>query len=322
MERVYLLSGDDTFAKDEYLDKLKISFGDLEKGINYLVFDKDNISMLGEELTTYSFFSSSKLIVVKVPKVKRKSDDENSEGEEKDNTTSIDWYTDDLEDKIQNMIDGIVLIFIEEGTSKSKLFKLVSKIGKVVTFEKKKPTELASWLIAYALSKGIVISKDNAKYLIEVCGSDKILITNEIEKLISYVDNKEITKKDIDDICIVSSEIIIFDLTDNIGERNIKSAILNLEKLLNNKEPIQKILIMITRHFKTLLLTKECLEKGKNVEKELVISSHPAFKYSQQAKNFTKQELVDIFKKLYKLDIDTKTGNIDIKIGLQKILMQ
>ena len=36
MESVYLLSGDDTFAKDEYLDKLKISFGNLEKGMNYL----------------------------------------------------------------------------------------------------------------------------------------------------------------------------------------------------------------------------------------------------------------------------------------------
>ena len=320
MESVYLLSGDDTFAKDEYLDKLKISFGNLEKGMNYLIFDKDNISMLGEELSTYSFFASTKFIVVKVPKAKRKSDDENNEAEE--NSTAVEWFTPDLEDKITNMVDGITLVFVEEGSSKGKLNKLVSKIGKVVSFEKKKPTELASWLVVYALSKGVTISKDNAKYLIEVCGSDKILITNEIEKLISYTDNKEIKKQDINDICTVSSEIIIFDLTDNIGSRRIASALNNLEKLLNNKEPIQKILIMITRHFKTLILTKECIEQGKSVEKELAISSYPAMKYSTQARNFSKQELVDIFKRLCKLDIDTKTSNIDIKIGLQKILMQ
>ena len=114
--------------------------------------------------------------------------EENNEAEE--NSTAVEWFTPDLEDKITNMVDGITLVFVEEGSSKGKLNKLVSKVGKVVSFEKKKPTELASWLVVYALSKGVTISKDNAKYLIEVCGSDKILITNEIEKLISYTARK------------------------------------------------------------------------------------------------------------------------------------
>ena len=328
MESLYLLSGDDDFAKQDYLDKIKQNFSKLDKGINYLQFDKDNLTELGAELTTYSFFSQEKLIVVKVPKARKTSSESNEEEASLEDEVQVgkketaNWFTEELADNIINKIDNITLIFIEEGSSKGKLFKLVSQYGKVLSFDKKKPNELVSWLVAYSLSKGFDIKRDIATYLIEVCGSDKRNITNEFEKLISYASSKEITKQDIDDVCIVSSELIIFDLTDNIGAKKKQLAIKNLDDLINNKEPIQKILVMITRHFKTLLLTKECLEQNKNVQTELGFkSSYPAMKYSNQARNFTKQEIIDIFKQLASLDISSKTIGLDLKVGLQKIIM-
>ena len=79
---------------------------------------------------------------------------------------------------------------------------------------------------------------------------------------------------------------------------------------------------MITRHFKNLLLTKECIESSYNVQKELSLKfPFQAQNYSNQCKNFTKEELIRIFKDLYKLDIDVKTYPIDVKIALQRIIM-
>jgi len=247
MENLYLISGDDEYEKSYYLEKLKEQFQELKKGINYIQIDKDNMHTLEQELTTYSFFNEPKLIVVRIQK-KAGDDDEGKSKKE--------WLTEDLEDKILNKIETITLVFFEEGTSKGKLNKLISKNGKVVVFDKKKPQELVSWVQSYSKENGTDIGKSEANYLVDLCGSNKQVLVNEIIKLANYVENGKVTKEDIDKMCIKTSEVIIFDLTDSYGKKDIKATLKYLEDLIENKEPLQKILIMITKHFKSLLLSK------------------------------------------------------------------
>mgnify|MGYP003290141799 CR=1 FL=1 len=312
MENLYLISGDDEYEKAKYIENIKEKFNDLKKGINYIQIDKDNMHMLEQELSTYSFFDEPKLIVVKVPK--KSNDDEDTKGKK-------EWLTEDLEERILDKIETITLVFIEEGTSKGKLNKLISKNGKVITIDKKKPAELISWIQNYTKEYNVTIEKENASYLVELCGNNKQILENEALKLIDYVESGIIQKEDINKICIKTSEVIIFDLTDSLGKKEINNALKYLEDLLENKEPLQKILIMITKHFKSVLLAKVIMEQGKNVAAELGISPYPAKKYSDQSRNFSKEELIEIFKNLAQLDIDSKIGKIDLKIGLQKIIM-
>ena len=71
-------------------------------------------------------------------------------------------------------------------------------------------------------------------------------LINEIRKLIEYGgENSEITKKEIDLLCIKQLDSVIFDLTDNIGKKNVTKALQVLNDLLYQKEPIQKILITL-----------------------------------------------------------------------------
>lgn len=312
MENLYLISGDDEYEKSNYVENLKSQFGDLKKGINFIQIDKDNLHTLEQELSTYSFFNEPKLILVKVQK--KSSDEDEVKGKK-------EWLTDDLEEKILNKIETITLAFIEEGTSKGKLNKLVSKHGKLVLFDKKKPQELVSWAQNFAKENGSELDKLEATYLIDLCGSNKQVLVNELVKLVDYIDDKKIKKADIDKMCIKTSEVIIFDLTDSFGKKDVKNTLKNLEDLLENKEPLQKILIMITKHFKSLLLTKIALEQGKSVATELGVAPYPAKKYSDQSKNFSREELIRIFKELAQLDVDSKVGKIDLKIGMQKIMM-
>ena len=313
MENLYLISGDDEYEKANYIEKIKEQFCDLKKGINFIQIDKDNLHTLDQELSTYSFFNEPKLIIVKIQK---KANDEDESKAKKE------WLTDDLEEKILNKIETITLVFIEEGSSKGKLNKLITKNGKVIVFDKKKPNELASWACDFAKEQNVLLGKAEAVYLVDLCGSNKQVLANEILKLVDYIENKQITKADIDKMCIKTSEIIIFDLTDSYGKKDIKATLKYLEDLLENKEPLQKILIMITKHFKSLLLAKIALEQGKNVAAELGINPYPAKKYSDQSKNFSKEELIKIFKGLAQLDVDSKIGKIDLKIGMQKIIME
>ncbi len=76
---------------------------------------------------------------------------------------------------------------------------------------------------------------------------------------------------------------------------------------------------MIAKHFKALLVTKIAVEQNKNVLNELSTkSTYAANKYKEQARSFSKKELITSIKSLAKLDVDSKLGKIDLKIGLEK----
>lgn len=320
MESIFLICGDDDFQISQELEKIKSKYSKLEKGINYLVFDKDNIASLGNELSTYSFFAEPKLIVVKVPKASKKEDDEETEESIKESKSTA-WFSKELQEQIINRVDNIELVFIENGKSKVALTSFFNKNGKVVNCEKKKGYDLIKFVTEYAKSKNLNINREDAKYLIEISPSDSKAISNSIDILQDYVEYGIITRKAIDDICIKTSEIIVFDLTDSLGARNKSKALKYLDDLINSKEPIQKILVILTRHFKNLLLAKECINNHLNVEKELDITGFQASKYKTQCQNFKLEELIAIFKELCKLDINSKQSQVDLKISLQRIFM-
>lgn len=312
MKNLYLITGEEEYEKWEALATIKKSFPVLQKGVNDIVLEKEQIDLLKQELTTYSFFQEPKLVLVKVPK---------KAGDEEETTSRKEWFTPELEECIQNKIETITLVFWEEGTSKGKLNKFITKEGTVILCEKHKPKELIPWIQEYGKTIGIAIGKEEAAYLIELCGSQKQVLVNEIAKLRDYVENQTITKEDIDRMTVKTSELMIFDITDCYGKREIASALRYLEELLNQKEPLQKIFIMIAKHFKSLLLAKVALEQGKSVATELGCHPFAAKKYAEQSQNFTKQELITIFKEFAKLDADSKVGKIDLKVGMQRIMM-
>ena len=55
MENLYLITGDDLFEREKTVEKIKSAFGELVKGINFIVIDKDTINLLQGEVTTYPF---------------------------------------------------------------------------------------------------------------------------------------------------------------------------------------------------------------------------------------------------------------------------
>lgn len=308
---LYLISGDDQFEKEKYLESIKSKFTTLHKGVNFISIDKDNINTLEQELSTYSFFSDEKFIVVKVPK---KTKD--------DTTVGNDWLTDNLIDLLSKNIENTTLVFIEEGTSKGKLYNTVCKYGQYSLFEKNKKINLSSWVMEICKQKNVIIAPNITSYFVDICGNDKQILYNEINKLIDYVGEKGIIDKEVIDLlCIKTSEIIIFDLTDALGKKNIKKAIKCLDDLLEGKEPLQKIMIMITKHVKMLLLAKVSQREGKNLAKELNVNTYATRKYIEQSENFREDELLKLFNELADLDVNSKIGKIDLRIGIEKIFM-
>lgn len=325
---LYLITGEDEYEKEEKLNSLKEKFGECVKGINYIVLDNAGINNLEAEIDTYAFGFSKKLILVKLDK-KDKNISESAEddsGEEETTESSSDkkdWLTPSLEKTLQELED-VIVVFCGDIKKTTKIFKLVQKHGNCILCEKKKEYDLLSWANKIFRENGYEIDNDNINYIIDICGTNKLMLKNEIDKLLDFSsETRKITKEDIDLICIRTSDVIIFDLTDNLGKKNTKASLNSLNELIENKEPLQKIVIMIARHFKSLLVAKVATLENKNLMDELATKSTFAMnKYKAQSRLFSLDELKNKILKLSKLDIDSKTGKIDLKIGLEKVICE
>ena len=149
-------------------------------------------------------------------------------------------------------------------------------------------------------------------------------LINEIRKLIEYAGpNGKIDKKVIDELTIKNIESVIFDLTDNLGKKQIGIALQVLRNLIYAKEPIQKILITLYSHFRRLYFVKLALESNYDIIETLKLKPNQTFlvnKYKIQANYFTKQELRGILMALIDLDNQYKIGQIDLELGLEAII--
>ena len=149
-------------------------------------------------------------------------------------------------------------------------------------------------------------------------------LINEIRKLIEYTgENGKIEKEAVDKLAIKQIDSVIFDLTDELGKKDITSAMETLKGLTYNKEPIQKILITLYNHFKKLYLLKLAVRYNRNLAESMKLKPNQMFlvnKYKKQSDYFKEEELKKIIEELIDLDANYKIGLIDINIGLESIL--
>ena len=132
-----------------------------------------------------------------------------------------------------------------------------------------------------------------------------------------------ITKSAVDLLAIRSLDSNIFDLTDNLGKKNIQKSLDILNDLLYQKEPIQKILITLYNHFKKLYIIKLAERYKKDVAIALNLKPNQTFlinKYKTQSRYFSEEEIRIILDEMINLDASYKVGLIDVNIGLEAIL--
>lgn len=307
---VYLLHGEDNYLKNEFVKKAKKNFGELQLGINYIQIDESNVNNVISDIETPAFGYERKMIIVK-----------NANLMQKKNAIS-DKLSDYLNDADKQTLDSIELIIVEDSVEKNALFNTISKIGMIKEFNEQKIGQLITKVKSISAAYGVQIQENVAQYFIECTGTNMEDIINEIRKLIEYAGKGgTITKEDIDSLTIKKSESVIFDLTDNLGKKNIHEAINVLHDLIYAKEPVQKILVMLYNHFKKLYIVQ--LSKGQNVAQNLKLKPNQTFlvsKYQNQAKFFTQDEIRNLLNEFMYIDEASKSGNLDINVGLESVL--
>lgn len=137
------------------------------------------------------------------------------------------------------------------------------------------------------------------------------------------VQDGTIEKEDVDNLAIKKIDSVIFDLTDSLGMKKTADAMQILDNLIYQKEPLQKILIMLYNHFKKLYFCKIAIISNKDIAISLGLKPNQNFlvnKYKRQANYFKEQELKEILERFIELDYNSKIGKIDLDIGIRSVL--
>lgn len=321
LEGIYLLYGEELFLLESSLKRIKGLFGELVKGINYILIDDTNIGQLISDIETPAFGFEKKLIIARNTNLFAR------EGKRKNAEIAKmkEKLTEYLQENEKIIKQSVVLVFVEDSAdSVQKLYKTIDKIGVVCKFDYQKPIQIEKRIKAICNGYKVLIDDSTIRYFIEVCGTNMQDLINEIRKLIEYAGpNGKIQKEDIDKLSIKKLESIIFDLTDNLGKKDIAKALEVLQNLIYSKEPLQKILITLYNHFKKIYLTKLAVRLKKDVITSLNLKPNQTFlvnKYKTQANYFKENELNEILQYLRDLDYKYKNGLIDLQVGLESIL--
>lgn len=321
LQSLYLLYGEELYLLETNLKKIKTLFGECVKGINFIMIDEQNLPEIISDIETPSFGYEKKLIIARNTGLFKK------EGKKKSGDTAKlkEKLAKYIEENIKIINESVVLVFVEdEADSKSTLYTAIEKNGIVCKFDFQKPNQIEQRIKTICNAYKVNIDAQTMRYFIECCGTNMQDLINEIRKLIEYAgENGTIKKEDIDKLSIKKLESVIFDLTDDLGKKDITGALQVLQNLIYAKEPLAKILVTLYNHFKKLYITKMAINTNKDLAISLNLKQNQMFlttKYKVQSKYFNEKDLRNILQDLCDLDYNFKNGKIDLQVGIETTL--
>ncbi len=268
-EGVYIFTGDEEYMKRYYFTELCRAAGD-SVNITTLRGEMD-FGKLCDELCAvpmqeFSLFGdsdtdSSKKRVIKLdsPDFSKLSDREMSELYEM------------LSDVGKLSVVVIYFSNIEpaKGKSNTDIIKKLSENALVCDFARAQQGDasLLRWIKKHFDKEKILVTPEDVRYLSECVGTDMCLLSFEIEKLTAYLlhaGRQNLTREDIDYICIKNTEAITFDVTNAITARDFDAAITALSKLRAVKTEPLLIFGAITKTAGDISIVSSLVREGKN----------------------------------------------------------
>lgn len=189
------------------------------------------------------------------------------------------------------------------------IYKAVMKAGQVLVYEAPRLSGLPVWAQEQAAQRHLKLGAREAQRLVGLTGSDQRAIINEIDKLSAYVGKRAVEPEDIDELCWVSRDAKVWDMTDAIGARDREAVFSYLEELLAGHAAPASVFFSIARHLKNLCEVVSAGERGEDLTQAahaLGLKPYPAKKIAAQSRNFTAAGLRRAVMIFAELDADMK----------------
>jgi DNA polymerase-3 subunit delta len=314
---IFLFHGNDELALTAALEKLKEALGDPSNAaLNLARFD-GRLGLDFEALNTAAnaapFLSPRRLVVLWHPSAAFAS----PEGRKK------------LLDLLDRLPPTTTFALVETEILKADhwLLKWVQRAAsraEARLFSLPKRRDMPGWIIQETKKQGGQIEPAAAARLAELTGEDTRIASQEIAKLLTYVNYaRSVSLKDVEQVSLASAQGSVFDLVDALGMGEARKAQSALHRLLDEEDPFD-LWPMIIRQFRLLLQAREILEAGGStpqVQQELGLRDFVAEKVIQQARRFSLPALEAIYHRLLEIDEGAKTSQVPLDLALDTLVV-
>lgn len=326
---IIFLYGQDNYRLKQNLDKIMDEYKKKYSGLALSVLDLNEageFSKLEDAVKTVSFFDEKRLIVLK-----------NAFGET-DKISELIKTWDLVNDKQR------ILAFVENADearlvkqNKELLALLTAQPNVTKCLEPLEGRQLENWVVKEFKSAGVEVDHAAIKKLISFVGSDSWRLGQEIIKLTNYKNSegnskepKEdaplgseecgvITAEDVDLLVCPKEDFNIFQIVDAVADKNKSKAAALIHNCLAAGEDPHYIFSMIVYQFRNLLRVKSLIKNAvpyAEIVKKTRLNPFVVKKTFEQCKKYDLDELRQLFSSLAQIDIEAKSGLIDMDSGL------
>ena len=199
------------------------------------------------------------------------------------------------------------------------------KLMQIRAFMLPRLKDMTGWIVNETKQQGGQMEPRAADMLKDMVGVDTRQAGMEIAKLLAYVNwARQVQVKDVEAVCIVTSQQSVFDFVDALSNGNGKSAQHLLHRLLETEDPFT-LWGMVVRQFRLLIQAREILDgRGNKEDVARALGVHPfvAEKTTGQAAHFSIESLEAVYHRLLKIDEGVKTGQVTLDLAMDTLVVE
>jgi DNA polymerase-3 subunit delta len=310
---LYLFFGEEEFLIQEAVDliiNMVVDPGARDFNFNTLYCKDTSASELVNLCQTLPFMSEKRLVIAKEINA---------------------FKAGDLEELIPYLNDPspstcLLLLSSQERYDKKSVTSAVEAHGAVSRFYALLDREIIAWIEAWARTRGLVIQRDAAQFLLQTLGNDLQKIGNELEKvLISVKEKKAITFDDVKTVAGDFREYSSFDLAAALGQKDREKSFLILSRLVQEGEAPVGLLGSIAWNFRRLMQAKAMETSGMgpdDITKKLRVIFHQAGLFKEQMRRYSLDELREVFAVMLATDKALKSSGLNGRLVLERMILR
>lgn len=314
---IYLFTGTSEIFIKNRMNRIIQSFNKYEYTIIKYDMETTSLSTVLSDAITVPFLEELKIIILKNPKFLTKSATST-----KDEIKAMLKY-------LKSPCDSTLLIIVATNTvinQSNEIYKMLKNVARIIDYPDPEEIELKGWIVRSFDANGIDIKDDALTLLLEYIGDDQARLSQEIDKLSSYVGKGgTIRKEDIKLLVPKNINNEIYLLIKAIINHDLALTNQIYDNLITHTKDSLSIFSLISNKFKELLSTYRLLKYGysqSDIAKFYNVSTGKAYYIVQEARAFKLSDLEFYIDKLAELDYQIKSGKLDKTIGLELLLLK
>lgn len=314
---IYLFTGTSEIFIKNRMNRIIQSFNKYEYTIIKYDMETTSLSTVLSDAITVPFLEELKIIILKNPKFLTKTATST-----KDEIKAMIKY-------LKNPCDSTLLIIDATNTvinQSNEIYKMLKNVARIIDYPDPEEIELKGWIVRSFDANSIDIKDDALTLLLEYIGDDQARLSQEIDKLSSYVGKGgTIRKEDIKLLVPKNINNEIYLLIKAIINHDLALTNQIYDNLITHTKDSLTIFSLISNKFKELLSTYKLLKYGysqSDIAKFYNVSTGKAYYIVQEARAFKLSDLEFYIDKLAELDYQIKSGKLDKTIGLELLLLK